>query len=299
MKKAAFWCHAAIVIALAQAHAQSAPAERPAPTVQAVEQKLAMLDKVLNQSPVVARVAASGNEQARQHVASARELALHARTLTTMGQLRGADSLVNEAIIEISRAQQLVPDPGSQQAGERARFAQLEDSVAALRRTALIALPQGDARANEAAQRVNAKVGELVQQATALARADKYIEANRQLDQAVVLLLRDASTRLAGQTIVYDRKFASGQEEFAFELDRHRSFERLVPLALLEYKPSPEALALVERHVAEARELRTAAEGTLARDALLAIRKVNEGTEALRRALQAAGLVVPQSMGSN
>ncbi|MBC5764028.1 hypothetical protein [Ramlibacter albus] len=298
MLKAAFWTHAAIVVALSQAFAQ-ADVERPAPSAQAVEQKLTMLDKVLNQSPVVARVAASNNEKARRHVASARELALHARTLTTMGQLRGADALVNEAIIEISRAQQLVPDPGSQQAGERARYAQLEDSVSALRRTAEIALPQGDARAAEAAQRVTAKVGELVQQATTLARADKYIEANRQLDQAVVLLLRDASARLAGQTIVYDRKFADRKEEFAFELARHRSFERLVPLALLEYRPSPEALALVERHVAEARELREAAEGVAGRDALLAIRKVNEGTDALRRALQAAGLVVPQTMGSN
>lgn len=299
MRRAAFWVHAAIVIAMSQAFAQAVEAERPVPTVQAVEQKLTMLDRVLNQSPVVARVAASGNEKARKHIANARELSLHARTLTTMGQLRGADSLANEAIIEVSRAQQLVPDPGSQQAGERARFAQLEDSVAALRRTAEIALPQGDARASEAAQRVSARVTELVQQATMLARADKYIEANRQLDQAVVLLLRDASTRLAGQTLVYDRKFASRDEEFAFELARHRSFERLVPLAIMEYKPSPEAAQLVQRHVAEARELREAAEGTLARDALLAIRKVNEGTEALRRALQAAGLVVPQTMGSN
>jgi hypothetical protein len=297
MTHASFWARAALLVALTQSgwavHAQD-DAARATLTPSMVEQKFALLDKVLNRSPVAARIAASESESeaARKHLAGARELVLHARTLTTMGQLRGADALLNEAIYEVSRAQQLVPDPGSQQAAERVRYAQLEDSVAALRRTALISLPQhgGDPA------RANARANQLVDQAAALARSNKYIEANKQLDAAVLVLLRDASTRLAGQTVVYDRKFADGREEFAFELERHRSFERLVPLALLEFRPSAEARALVERHVAEARELRDAAEALAARDAKLALRKVNEGTDALRRALQAAGLVVPQTM---
>src|SRR6185369_5154314 len=154
----------------------------------------------------------------------------------------------------------LVPDPGSQQAGERARFAQLEDSVAALQRTALIALPLPNARLEDSTA-----------QTRVLARADKYIEANKQLDRALVLLLKDASARLTGQTIVYDRRFASRREEFDFELAHHRSFERLVPLALLEFRPAPEALVLVERYVAQARELRERGEALIASDAMAAI----------------------------
>jgi hypothetical protein len=210
--------------------------------------------------------------------------------------LRAADALLNEAIWEISRAQQLVPDPGSQQAGERARFAQLEDSVAALRRTALIALPLPSTRQEEATAQTTASANALVEQALALARADKYIEANKQLDRALVLLLKDASTRLAGQTIVYDRRFANRREEFDFELAQHRSFERLVPLALIEFRPAAEALALVERYVAQARELRERGEALVARDPMAAIKSVVDGTDLLRRALQAAGLVVPQTM---
>ena len=82
---------------------------------------------------MAARIASSQNEHARKHFATARELLSHARDLAADGALRGADGLLNEAIYEVSRAQQLVPDPGSQQAAERARYAQLEDSVAALR----------------------------------------------------------------------------------------------------------------------------------------------------------------------
>lgn len=298
----AWWTKAALVLTLSQlAHdsvAQPAGPARAPVSSQIVEQKIAMIDKVLNQSPVAARVLTSQNELARRHFTSARELLSHAQALSARGLLRGADSLLNEAIWEISRAQQLVPDPGSQQAGERVRFGQLEDSVAALQRTALIALPPASGRQGESAERIAARANALVEQAVALARADRYIEANKQLDQALVLLLKDASARLAGHTIVYDRRFADRREEFDFELDRHRSFERLVPLALVEFRPAPEALVLVERYVAQARELRERGEAQVGRDAMAAIKNVVDGTDSLRRALQAAGLVVPQTMNS-
>lgn len=306
----AWWTKAALVVTLSQlAHESAAqPAEPPrvparmparAPvSAQIVEQKLTMVDRLLNQSPVAARVLKSQNEQARRHFTSARELVSHARALTAGSQLRGADALLNEAIWEISRAQQLVPDPGSQQAGERARYAQLEDSVLALQRTASIALPLPSAGQGESTGKISARASALVEQAVALARADRYIEANKQLDQALVLLLKDASMRLTGQTIVYDRRFADRHEEFDFELERHRSFERLVPLAVVQFRPAAEALVLVERYVAEARGLRERAEALVGRDPMAAIKHVTDGTDSLRRALQAAGLVVPQTMRS-
>lgn len=293
-----FWPRAALLLALSQpldaVYALQADAARAPVSPQMLEQKFTMVDKVLNQSPVARRVSASENEQARRHIANARDLAAQARKLSASGQLRGADALLNEAIWEVSRAQQLVPDPGTLQSAERARYSQLEESVAALQRTALIALPPGRSDAGG----VLAAANQLVERAVALARADKYAEANKQLDHAVLLLLKDASQRLAGQTLVYDRRFADRREEFNYELERHRSFERLVPLALLELRPPPEARVLVDRHVAAAREQRAAAEAAFARDPLAAIRQVNEGTESLRRALQAAGLVVPQTMST-
>ena len=300
----AWWPKAALVLSLAQlaqgSVAQQAdlirPPTRPQVSLQVVEQKIAMVLKVLDRSPVTARVLASQNEHARRHIANARELVVHAQALSAGAMLRGADALLNEAIWEISRSQQLVPDPGLQQAGERGRFTQLEDTIAALQRTALIALPSANGRNAESTQRSTARANALVEQAAALARADRYIEANKQLDQALLLLLTDASARLAGHTIVYDGRFASAREEFDFELERHRSFERLVPLALFEFRPPSEALSLIERYVAQARQLRERGELQAAQDARSAIKNVVEGTDMLRRALQAAGLVVPQTL---
>lgn len=300
----ACWLQATLLLCLAQLAQPSAgqqgdptrPAPRASVSAQVVLQKIAMVDKMLNHSPVAARVLNSQNEPARRHFTHARELIEHAQALSAGGLLRGADALLNEAIWEISRAQQLVPDPGSLQAGERARFMQLEDSVTALQRTALIALPATSGRQAESTDGVAARANSLVDQAVVLARADRYIEANKQLDQALVLLLKDASARLAGHTIVYDWRFADRREEFDFELERFGSFERLVPLALLEFRPSAEALALIERYVAQARQLRERGEAQLTLNTGAAIKSVVEGTDSLRRALQAAGLVVPQTL---
>lgn len=300
-----FLTPAALVLAFAQLaqaqHAQQRVAGEgePAPQVspQQVEQKAAMLNRVLHQSPVAARIANSQNDDARRHFSRARDLTQHARQLAAEGQARAADGLLNEAIYEISKAQQLVPDPGTLQAAERARYSQLEDSVAALRRAALVALPNPMGRKADTEQLLRT-ADVLVEQAVALAKSDKYIEANRQLDRALMLLLKDASTRLSGQTIVYDHRFANRREEFDFELERHRSFERLVPLALLEFRPAPEARALVDRHVVQARELRERGEARFSREPLAAIKDVADGTDALRRALQAAGLSVPLTMST-
>lgn len=296
----AWWTKAALVLTLAQL-AQDGLAQPGAPvrrsvSLQTIEQKISMLEKLLGQSSVAARVLASGSEQAQRHLGAARELAVRARSLSTAGELPRADALLNEAIWEIGRAQQLVPDSGLRQAGDRARYLQLEDSVAALRRTSEIG--PSAAPAGEPVAGVVAQADAHVQRAVSLAAAERYSEANQQLDLALMLLMKDASARLSGQTLVYGPRFANRREEFDHELERHRSFERLVPLALAELRPAPEAVAQVQRHVARARELRERGEAMAGRDLAAAIGHVVDGTYALRSALQASGLVVPQTMGS-
>lgn len=267
-----------------------------------IEQKAQMVDRLLFNSPVAARVAGSQNEEARRHLTNARELSTHGRALAGTGQLRGADLLLNEAIWEIGRAQQLVPDQAARLVEERARYDQLSGSVAALLRTyQLGASAPGSStlRPEAVADRNVSRALAAVEQARAQADAGQVLEANRTLDAALSLLLKDALHRLDGRTLVYDRRFASSREEFAHELARHKSFEGLVPLAVLEYRPSREAQVLIERYVRQARALRERAEGQAgAADHANALLSLAEGADHLQRALQAAGLQVPQTMGS-
>ncbi len=113
------------------------------------------------------------------------------------------------------------------------------------------------------------------------------------------LALREAGARLAGQTLVYDRRFATPRQEFDHELERHRSFERLVPVAIERFRPGLEARTRVDQFLIQARVLREKGEALAADDVPGATRLVAEGTEALHGALQAAGLVVQQAPGSD
>jgi cell division septum initiation protein DivIVA len=263
----------------------------------AVEQKTTMLDTLLFNSPLAARIGGSANEQARRHLTDARELFTHARALARTGQLRGADALLNEAIWEIGRAQQLAPDQSVRLADERARYQQLKDSVDALLRTYQISelAPRNDAPPD----RTVARVAAAIEQARGAADEGRIVEANRTLEQALTLLLKDALSRLSGQTLVYDRRFANSRDEYAFELERFRSYEALIPLALVEYRPSREAMALIDRYVKQGRSLRERADAqAAANDHAGAVLSLVEGTDVLQRALQASGLSVPQTMGS-
>lgn len=280
----------------APARARGAEATR-----QAVEQKAAMIDKLIFNSPVAARVGGSQNEDARRHFNNARELYTHAKLLTTSGQLRGADLLLNEAIWEIGRAQTIVPDQSTRLASERSRYEQLKGSVDALLRTYQLGITGGAVtlRPDAVGERNVQGAMAAVEQARVAADSGRVIDANRTLEQALALLLKDALTRLQGQTLVYDRRFASSREEYAHELERNRSYESLVPLAIAEYRPSREAQALIDRYVKQSRALRERAESqAAANDHAQAILSLVEGTDNLQRALQASGLTVPQTMGA-
>lgn len=282
------------------AHAQGDTGARVRAEVSraAVEQKTTMLDRLLFNSPLAARIGGGSSDDARRHFTNARELLNHARALTGTGQLRGADALLNEAIWEIGRAQQLAPDPAVRLADERARYQQLKDSVDALLRTYQIG-SEGAPRPDTPTERSAARALTAADHARIEADQGRIGQANRLLEQALTLLLKDALSRLNGQTLVYDRRFASSREEYAFEAERFRSYEALIPLALVEFRPSKEARALIERYVRQGRAARDRAETqAAANDHASAILSVVEGTDVLQRALQASGLTVPQTMGA-
>lgn len=280
--------------AWAQTDAARPAAPRSNVTAQTVDQKAAMVDQVLNHSAIGIRIQTGTNAQAKKHLADARELYSHALSLKSGGQLRGADALLNEAIWEIGRAQQQAPDTSARLAGERERYQQLQDSLQALIRSFDISVHVGTpARSSQVELGNSALVS-----ASKLASADRHAEANRVLEQALAELLVDASQRLAGYTLVYDRKFATPKDEYTYEVDRWSSYERLVPLALVEFRPGKEAQSLVERYVAQGRAARERAEKqAAANDYSNGVKSLLEGTDNLQRALQAAGLVVPQTMG--
>jgi hypothetical protein len=292
---------AVAAFAYAAACAAQGEAKVPSPTVSAsrqlVEQKAAFLKRVLSDSPAAKRIEASHNAQAKNYLASAQEHYRNAVLAIKDNDIAAADTHLNEATALIGRARQLVPDPNARNVEEHVRYAQMLDSVESLRISYLRYLqrarPQpAGAAANDA---LLAKVAQLVESAKSLAEWEAVAQANTSLAEAERTLMMGLGRVLGSKTIEYAQRFDSLAEEYAFELERNRSYADLVPIAFDEFKPGSEAIREALHFVDTNRGLREQAQQqAAAKDHRLALTMLRKGTAQLQSALAVAGLRVPQ-----
>jgi len=279
---------AAVLFALATTSA----AQDGAAVTTTQKQKAALIERLLGDSPASSRIAASGNEEAKRLMAQAAEHYTRARGLLQAGG-PGLDDALNEAMWLIGKARQLVPDSMRRVIEERVRYAQLLASIDSL---------QGSYRRHlerrgvpEARDGAWSSVVGMVEQAKVRATAEQMSEANQYLLAAEHTLLNAFGGLLRTTTLDYTPSFANAAEEARFELERNRSFLELVPIAVAEYRPTPEAVKLIDRYVGRGRTLRESAQRHVSsRDYQAALGALRESTAELQRALLAAGLNVPR-----
>ena len=268
-----------------------------APQRALVEQKEVLVRKLLTDAPIATRIAAAGNEEATRLIAAAAAHHGDASRLLGEGSLREADARLNEAMWAIGRARQLVPDNASRAIEQRVRYRRLMESVEGIRAsyerhlTRSLGLsrntPLRDAALDESQARL--------EEARALLNADRLHDATQALERAEQVLLVGLNRVLGTTTLNYAPKFEGPADEYAWEVDRNRSYLSLVPVALHEFRPALDAMQLVNRYVeSNAAQVALAARHAERREWRDALRSVRQGTTYLQRALGAAGLAVPQ-----
>lgn len=260
-----------------------------------VEQKTVLVQRVLSDSPVVQRVRASGNDEALHLLANAMANYVQAVALAREGRLAASEAAINDAMVSIGRARQLVPDAAMRLAEQRQRHAQLLESTLGMLASARRHLEKSAAPRDDAtlAQGDAARATELVASARKLAALERFEEANLALAAAERALLSAFARALGSASLDYTPRFESPAEEFRYEAERFGSFRQLVPRAMQELKPVEAAARLAERYVVQGLQLRDEAERQAARgDAGTALQTIREATGWLQRALTAAGLVV-------
>ncbi|MCM2327663.1 MAG: hypothetical protein NDI88_07240 [Lysobacter sp.] len=286
---------AAGVAALACAAALAQGADSP--ERRALQQKEALVRRLVFDSPAEQRIAASGNEAARAELVRARSLHARAIALADAGDLAGAQAELNAAMWAVGKARQLAPDPAARAVDLRVRYAGLLRTVETLARSyEANAARMGAAGADPRLAAARASQ----EQASGLAATEHMEEAVRALERAERELMAGLNAMLGSSTLQYAKRFETQAEEHGYELERNRSYRELVPVAIAELKPRREAVVLVERYVAaNARQLE-AAEGHAAAGRLPeAIDALRTGTNSLQAALAAAGLAVPRNIGAN
>jgi hypothetical protein len=284
--------------ALRVAAQDAAPAPAAAvPSSQVVRQKETLVRSLLGDSPVSARISASQNADAKRLFATAQDGYHQAVIHLQTGDLARAEQFLNEAMWNIGRARQMVPDPNSRVIEDRVRYARLQESVEALRGSYARHVARGKTQTPGAAPRDREleRIDAMIEEAKASANSEKVGEAARLMEQAEKTLLVGINQVLGSATLEYAEKFDTPADEFAYEMERNRSFSDLVPVAIAELKPTADATRLVDRYVEQNRGMREQAQREAgSKNYTAALKSIRAGTSHLQRALLAAGLVMPK-----
>ena len=271
-------------LAPATAHAQGAA--DAAPNRGVVEQKLKLLESLLN-SPKTAQISASGDAEAAALISQARKGLEEARPALAAGDTTKAGALLDQALKASTAASSRTARAGqddAQRVRNRQMLEELNSYSASLTQAVL---EKGSAEGTAAVQRID----KLVAQAGQMTAAGQHAEAGKLISEALNLAITTLSALRSGQTVVLSLKFDTPADEYAYEQKRHQSNEMLIDTLVREGKIDQGRRQLLDRYLEESFKLRSQAEQTAkGGDYPGAIKIMEKANDQLMNAMRASGL---------
>jgi hypothetical protein len=270
----------------------SGVAPSAAPSAEALESRLANLERLIEHSSGAKRIQTSGVPEALAH--RERALAVHAeaRERLQAGDLDGSGRLLDQATQEMMSAIRLAGRPAAMDDKKRKDFETRAESIAALLE-ALERIGAEKGAADMAAQ-VTADVNTLVAKARQLEQADKLDEGRRSLNAAYEMATGAIEELRGGDTLVRALEFASKEEEYRYELDRNDTHQMLIKVLVQEKRASAGVDKMVTMYVQKAETLRVEAKRQAGTgDFDKAVVTLEQSTKELVRAIRSAGIYIP------
>ena len=259
----------------------------------AIEQRIAAVRTLVNESTAARRVESSGNLQAiagrdaaRAHLDAA--VAAHAvgDSVTAEAELRHASAAM------IAATQQATAGTGAGAEREAVAVGALIDSA-----RSLVGAARRVSTETQAPVRGAAAIGgleSLLAEAERARTAGDLSAARRAANRAYLgakLLLTEMRQ---GATLVRTLKFASAAEEYAYELDRHEAHRMILQLVRAERTLDASSTAVVEAALRDADLARDQAQAAAGGgDHRRGIELLDAATRSLLGAIRRAGLYVP------
>lgn len=211
-----------------------------------------------------------------------------AREAAQAGNIGDAEAMVGQAMRLLAAA---APPQVSTPEADRGRYNQLLDRIGQYRTSFDAEVRAGLASAGLLDQpRLDAQMA----RAAAAARGGRYDEASALAEEAAAMVERLIIDARNGQTVVAALNFAGPQDEYAYEVNRHRSYVLLVRQTADEGRGGDHGLQILALSE-EAAHLRAEAEKKAAAgDWKAAVRGMETATKPLIRALQVMGLPIPE-----
>jgi tetratricopeptide (TPR) repeat protein len=249
--------------------------------------RLANIEKLLNQSSGAKQVINSGNSEAQLKRREALDAYRQAQQKIASGneQANQSTRLMFEAI-KLSTPTSLGEGKNIDNYGQR------RESVIALQDA--FNRISDENHETETRGRVNDQLATLVNQADSLLQRGKNTEARIEIDKAYHLLKVSIESIRSGQTLVRSLQFDSKEEEYLYEIDRNDTHSMLISLLVDEKQKSNSMKQKIVDYVAEARVLRQQAEAFASKNAHeQAIELLEQSTRQLVRAIRSAGIYIP------
>lgn len=263
------------------------------------EQRVRLAARLIADSPAAQRIQASGNAAAVSHLDEGRLHLSLADEALKAGDYAKARKTADESLMHLGMARRLVPDDPSRQRSLRQRH---EQQLASMERL----IEAWRVRAGASAVNDNAllDVTGLVGQARRQGEEQRYEESLQTLAATERRVLEGMNRVLGSRELDYTARAATPAEAYPLEMARHSALAELVPLALRELQPPPEARALIERYLQSSKALHAQAQQRFeAGDTATALATLRGASTYVERALNAAGVVTPgptdTSLGSN
>lgn len=278
-----------LLMALAIAWAGSAGAQAVVPDQkhQLVEQKIKLLEMLLN-SPTAK---ASGGD-APTLIERGRRAVELARAALVEGRIDEAAALVDESLKSSSaQSRRLQSESALSDGAQRQMYQNLREQVATYR-TAIVDLTR-DPKTAGAARALLGRIDVLSADAGKQEAGGRLREANQVLTDAYRLAVAEISNLRAGQEVVMSLNFATPAEEYAYEQRRFESGELMVGMLIAEGRAPGERKAQVDAYAGEGRRLKLEA-ARLAADGRHkeAVGVMEQATIQMNRALQSMGVPV-------
>jgi hypothetical protein len=273
--------------------AQTAPPTVPDRMI--VEQKRALVARILADAPIYDNIPAATSSEAKEKFARAERLYKRAEAQLESGQIAAADRSLNDAMRTVSKARTLVAGAVARANAEQMRHAELLQSVEVLEMSYQRNVERRSAWLAQVGDEDLKRVKILVNRARELASSGQFRDANMVLVKAQRDMISSYNNLLGAAPLLYDLRFGSAEEEYRYEIERGRAYEGLVPAAIQEYKPKSESVIAIDRLVEESRSLVTHARSHAEKKQFAnAIQSQREAVAKLQQALEVAGVVVPQ-----
>jgi tetratricopeptide (TPR) repeat protein len=254
--------------------------------------RLANIEKLLNQSSGAKQVINSGNSEAQLKRREALDAYRQAQQKIASGNEQASTDLLNQSTRLMFEAIKLSTPTSLGEGKNIDNYGQRRESVIALQDA--FNRISDENHETETRGRVNDQLATLVNQADSLLQRGKNTEARIEIDKAYHLLKVSIESIRSGQTLVRSLQFDSKEEEYLYEIDRNDTHSMLISLLVDEKQKSNSMKQKIVDYVAEARVLRQQAEAFASKNAHeQAIELLEQSTRQLVRAIRSAGIYIP------